>query len=87
MISYVRVDQAKQLVVTGVVQPVLTFDGWEVETVHLDRGTGMREWIEVRNAGEVTYCASAGELQRLLSRHGLDLATFIEVDTIDDGCE
>lgn len=68
-------------------QPVLTCGDWQVETVALDRGSGLREWIEVRGDGEVAYCATAAELQRLLSRHGLDLATFTEVDTIDDGCE
>ncbi|GAA0961218.1 hypothetical protein [Virgisporangium aurantiacum] len=68
-------------------QPVLAFAGWEVETVHLDRGSSLRDWIEVRGGGEVAYCATAAELQRLLSRHGLDLATFAEVDTIDDSRE
>jgi hypothetical protein len=79
------------------VQPVLTFGRWQVETVAIDRGSGLREWIEVRGGDETAYCATAAELQRLLRdrgrtttpavRHGLDLATFTEVDTIDDGCE
>jgi hypothetical protein len=69
------------------VKPVLVRGDWQVETVWLDRGTGLREWIEVRAGEQTFYCASETQLRRLLHRHGLDPEMFTPVDTIDDGCE
>jgi hypothetical protein len=69
------------------VLPVLTHADWQVETVLLDRGTGVREWIEVRHDNTVQYCANRAGLLQLLHRHGLRFADFGAVDTVEDGCE
>ena len=33
------------------VLPIHVRDGWQVETALLDRGDGVREWVEVRHDG------------------------------------
>jgi hypothetical protein len=73
--------------VTRGVLPVLVHGEWQVETVMLDLGSGMREWIEVRGYGSVQHCDGCCALQQLLQHHRLSLADFAEVDTTDDGCE
>ena len=73
--------------VTGWVLPVHVYAGWQVETMPLDLGTGLREWVEVRHGEDVWHCADRVEAARLLARQGVDLRRFAQVDTIDDGCE
>ncbi|WP_030443810.1 hypothetical protein [Actinoplanes subtropicus] len=67
--------------------PVLADDGWQVETVEIDLGTGLREWIEVRGGDQRRYVATAAERDVVLREHGVDPAALAEVETIDDGCE
>jgi hypothetical protein len=59
----------------------------QVETILVDLGTGMREWIEVRQGHQVEYCTDRTELLQLLCRRGLRYEDLVAVDTIDDGCE
>lgn len=73
--------------VTGRVLPVLVRDGWQVETVVVDLGTGLREWIEIRHNGNRLYCATAVERDVVLGEYGLRIGDFAEADTVDDGCE
>ena len=81
----VALDQA--VGVTGGVLPVLVRDGWQVETVWLDRGTGLREWIEIRHQSDTMHCGTRAESDALLRAHGLDPAGFVEATTVEDGCE
>ena len=73
--------------VTGLVLPVLAHADWQVETVIIDLGTGLREWIEVRHDGQRIYVGTAAERNAVLRTHGINPADLVEVDTIDDGCE
>ena len=66
--------------------PVLAYRDWQVEPVLVDRGTGMREWLEVRHRDHVFYCADHTELCRLLDGNGLLLDDFAEIEP-EDGCE
>lgn len=67
--------------------PVLECPGWQVETVIIDLGDGLREWIEIRHGDEPTYCASAAQRDLVLRGHGVAISQFVEVDTVFDGCE
>jgi hypothetical protein len=69
------------------VLPVLVYRDVQVETVVVDLGDGVRQWIEVRDGDRVEYCASLAELPHVLHRRGLRYADLAPVDTIDDGCE
>jgi hypothetical protein len=60
---------------------------WQVETVELDLGTGLREWIEVRHSDARWHVATLGERDRLLRERGVDPADLREQDIVDDGCE
>ncbi|WP_199515950.1 hypothetical protein [Nucisporomicrobium flavum] len=73
--------------ITWSVLPIYVRDDWQVETVLLDRGDGLREWVEVRHDGAVEHFPDHAAVQHMLSGQGLDLARFTPVDTIDDGCE
>jgi hypothetical protein len=68
------------------VLPVLGHAGWQVETVWLDSGCGMREWIEIRHGNAVEYVRSRSELLQLFQRHGLRYGDFKEIQ-VEDGCE
>lgn len=72
--------------VTGRVLPVLEHSGWQVETVWLDRGDALREWIEIRHGNTVGYVRTRPELLQLLQRHGLRYGDFTEIQ-VEDGCE
>lgn len=72
--------------VTGQVLPVLGHADWQVETVWLDRGDGIGEWIEIRHGNAVNYVRTRPELLQLLQRHGLRYGDFIEIQA-EDGCE
>lgn len=67
--------------------PVLVHGDLQVETVILDLGTGVREWIEVRDGDRVEYCVDQAQLLQVLYRRGPRYADLVPVDTIDDGCE
>ncbi|WP_030443748.1 hypothetical protein [Actinoplanes subtropicus] len=41
--------------------PVLADNGWQVETVEIDLGTGLHEWIEIRGGDQRLYVATAAE--------------------------
>jgi hypothetical protein len=72
--------------VTGQVLPVLEHAGWQVETVWLDRGDGLHEWIEIRHGDAVEYARTRADLFQFLQRHGLRYGDFTEVQ-VEDGCE
>jgi hypothetical protein len=72
--------------VTGQVLPVLGYDGWQVETVWVDRGTGLSEWIELRHGTTTEYLKTRADLLLLLQRHGLRYGHFAEIEP-EDGCE
>jgi hypothetical protein len=67
--------------------PVLAYDGWQVETVEIDLGGGLREWIEIRHGNTTAYAATVAERDVVLREHHVDPGRLAEVDTIDDGCE
>jgi len=73
--------------VTGLVLPVLTHAGWEVETVEIDLGTGPRPWIEIRHNGTITHVATVADRDHMLLGNGINPANLTETDMIDDGCE
>jgi hypothetical protein len=74
--------------VTGWVLPVLEHQGWQVETVELDLGTGLREWIEIRHSDDgPRYVATVAERDAVLREHGVDPSALTEIVVIDDGCE
>jgi len=74
--------------VTGQVLPVLEHQQWQVETMHLDLGTGLRPWIEIRHGeDELWHVATVAERDAVLREHGVDPAALKSVDVIDDGCE
>jgi hypothetical protein len=68
------------------VLPVLANNGWQVETIWLDRGDGWREWIEIRHGNAVEHVRTRPELLQLLQRHGLRYGDFAEIQ-VEDGCE
>jgi hypothetical protein len=68
------------------VLPVLAHRGWQIEPVLLDRGTGMRELVEVRHGEQVFYCAGREELIMLLDSNGRRLDEFVQIEP-EDGCE
>ncbi|RSM67445.1 hypothetical protein DMB66_15950 [Actinoplanes sp. ATCC 53533] len=65
---------------------MLEHAGWQVETVWLDRGDGLREWIELRHNSAVEYVRTRPELLKLFQRHGLRSGDFREI-RVEDGCE
>jgi hypothetical protein len=69
------------------VLPVLAHAGWQVETVSVDLGTGLREWIEIRHGDEIAYAATVAKRDVLLRDHGINPADLTAVETINDGCE
>lgn len=73
--------------VTGSVLPVLAYQRWQVETVELDLGTGLGEWIEIRHAGRRWYAATVAERDAVLREYGVDPRALVEVDAVEDGCE
>lgn len=74
--------------VTGQVLPVLAHREWQVETMIVDLGTGMRDWIAIRRGDEtLAYVATVAERDLLLREHGVDPARLSEDPTPDDGCE
>lgn len=66
---------------------------WRVESVRLDRGTGLRDWIELSRGTERVYCTGAAALYEHLHRHGLDFDDLTPADAAPvlrdprDGCE
>lgn len=66
--------------------PVLAYDGWRIDTILLDRGEGLCEWVELRHGNPVEYVSDRADLLQLLQRHGLRYADFREIE-VDDGCE
>ncbi|MFI5895669.1 hypothetical protein ACIA5D_36795 [Actinoplanes sp. NPDC051513] len=72
---------------TGQVLPVLTHADWQVETILIDLGNGLREWIEIRHDNEIAYAATVAERDVVLREHGINPADLTAADTIDDGCE
>ena len=67
--------------------PVLEHQGWQVETVEIDLGTGLREWIEIRHGGERRYVATVAERDVVLREHDVDPGALVHATTVDDGCE
>ena len=53
----------------------------------VDLGTGLREWIEVRNGLDRLYCATPAERDVVLREYDLEMSDFVEAGTVDDGCE
>ena len=72
--------------VTGQVLPVLEHGEWQVETVEIDLGSGLREWIELRHGDQIAYAATDDERDALLLEHGVNPADLAEVEP-EDGCE
>jgi hypothetical protein len=71
--------------VTEGVLPVLEHQGWRVETVELDLGAGLREWIEIRHGDDgPRYVATVAGRDAV---HGVDPRDLTETVVIDDGCE
>lgn len=66
---------------------------WQVEQVTLDRGAGLRPWIEIRRGDERYYCSSIAQLHEFLYSHGIDMGELVDPDQpprlLDprDGCE
>jgi len=73
--------------VTGQVLPVYQHPGWQIEQILLDRGTGLREWWEIRHRDTITCLRDRGEVNRMLADHHLNLSVFTPTDVADDGCE
>jgi hypothetical protein len=69
------------------VLPVLVNADWQVETVLIDLGAGVREVIEIRHGAQRSHVATVAERDAVLREHGVDPAVLTAVDTIDDGCE
>jgi hypothetical protein len=69
------------------VLPVLAHGEWQVETVEIDLGNGLREWIEIRHGEQRTHVETTAARDTVLRGHGINPATLIPVETIDDGCE
>jgi hypothetical protein len=70
------------------VLPVLERQGWQVETMEIDLGTGLREWIEIRHGTDhPRHVATVAERDTVLREHGVDPRALTEIDVIDDGCE
>jgi hypothetical protein len=69
------------------VLPVLEYQGWQVETVEIDLGTGLREWIEIRHGGERRYVATVAQRDVVLQKHGVDPGSLVRAAAVDDGCE
>ena len=68
--------------------PVFEHQGWQVETVEIDLGAGLREWIELRHGDDgPRHVATVAERDAVLREHGVDPQALTEVDAIDDGCE
>lgn len=66
--------------------PVLAHNNWQVETVAIDLGTGLREWIEIRHGDQRMYCATTAERDVVLREHGIDPGDLADVEP-EDGCE
>jgi hypothetical protein len=73
--------------ITGLVLPVLEHAGRQVDTVEIDLGTGLREWIEIRHREHRMYCATTAERDLTLREHGIDPAALVAVDSAEDGSE
>lgn len=56
--------------------PVLVHQQRQVETVELDLGTGLREWIEVRHDDTRWHVAALADRDRLLRENGVDPAAL-----------
>jgi hypothetical protein len=82
-----RVDQGRQQVITGWVEPVLTCRDWRVEATLLDGPAGLRPGFLVHHDGQVRTCRTAAELHDLLQCHGLDLGDLVAPGPGLDGCE
>ena len=67
--------------------PVLAYGEWQVETVEVDLGGGLHEWIEIRHGHQRTYAVSVAERDVILRAHDIDPARLAPLDEIDDGCE
>lgn len=68
--------------------PILEDQEWQVETVELDLGAGLREWIEIRHGDDSPrYVATVAERDAVLREHGVDPGALTEIVVIDDGCE
>jgi hypothetical protein len=50
---------------------------WQVEAVHLDRGTGARTWFAVRTGDTATYPASAADADEYLAAHGVSVGDLV----------
>ncbi|GAA3943150.1 hypothetical protein [Actinoplanes auranticolor] len=67
--------------------PVLEYQGWQVETVEIDLGAGLRAWIEIRYGDQRRHVATLAERDAVLREHGVDPGVLTVLDTIEDGCE
>ncbi len=73
---------------TGEMLPILQARDWQVETVEIDLGDGLREWIEIRHGTDPPrYVVTVVDRDRVLREHGVDPAALVDIDVIDDGCE
>lgn len=66
--------------------PVLAYGEWQVETVEVDLGTGLREWIEIRRGGQHSYVATDEELDVILREHSIEPACLVPIQP-EDGYE
>jgi hypothetical protein len=69
------------------VLPVLEYQGWQVETVEIGLGAGLRALIEIRHGGQRRHVATLAERDAVLREHGVDPGVMTMLDTIEDGCE
>jgi hypothetical protein len=82
-----RVAQPPLMRVTGRVLPVFEYQGWQVETVEVGLGTGLRELIEIRHGDDCWQVATLAERDALLRQSGIDPLELTEMATAEDGCE
>ena len=87
MIFAVQLAYRALVRITGQVLPVLAHTGWQVETVEIDLGTGLRARIEIRHGEQRMYCATAAERDMTLREDGIDPAALVALDSVEDGCE
>jgi hypothetical protein len=65
----------------------MEYQGWQVETVETDLGTGLREWIEIRHGDDHWQVATVADRDTLLRSNGIDPLALHEATAVEDGCE
>jgi hypothetical protein len=73
--------------VTGEVLPVFEHQGWQVETIEVGLGTGLRELIEIRHGDDCWQVTTIAERDALLELSGIDPLELTEMAAFEDGCE